>query len=89
VVTQWLYVIKFDYLCLNLILYFMNKSCCGNSLMGSGLTVRDGRLINDGPCPEMGITKLARLRSEARISEKVDIQARGIMKADMYKQFNF
>ena len=67
----------------------MNKSCCGNSLMGSGLTVGDGRLINDGPCPEMGITKLARLRSEARISEKVDIQARGIMKADMYKQFNF
>lgn len=67
----------------------MEKACCMNSLFGSGLTVRDGRLINEGPCPEMGLTKLARLRNEARISEKVDIQARGIMKADMYKQFNF
>lgn len=67
----------------------MEKCSCMGTSMGGGLTVRDGRLINDGPCPEMGITKLARMRRESRISEKVDIQARGIMKADMYKQFNF
>jgi hypothetical protein len=67
----------------------MEKSCCMNSLSGSGLTVRDGRLINEGPCPEMGITKLARMRNEYRKSEKADIFARGIMKADMYKTFNF
>ena len=89
VVTHLFGVTKILYICLNLIIYFMEKPCCSNSLLGSGLSVRDGRLINDGPCPEMGISKLARLRKESRISEKVDIQARGIMKADMYKHFNF
>ena len=36
-----------------------------------GYEVKDGRLINMAPSPEMGITKLAQMRASAKRYEKV------------------
>ena len=36
-----------------------------------GLNIKRGRLINDRPEPEMGISKMARMRKELKRAEKV------------------
>jgi len=42
-----------------------------------GYEVKDGRLINMAPSPEMGITKLAQMRASAKRYEKVQMIAEG------------
>jgi len=42
-----------------------------------GLKVKKGRLINDRPEPEIGLSKLARMRKEIKRAEKVRIIAEG------------
>lgn len=42
-----------------------------------GYEVKDGRLINMAPSPEMGITKLAQMRASAKRYNKVQMIAEG------------
>lgn len=42
-----------------------------------GLTIKDGRLINDRPDSETGIAKLARKKKELKRAEKVRMIAEG------------
>jgi len=42
-----------------------------------GYTIKDGRLINLGPSPEMGITKLAQMRDNMKRAKKVRMIAEG------------
>ena len=36
-----------------------------------GLTIKNGRLINNRPDSEMGITKMARIKKEMKRSDKI------------------
>jgi hypothetical protein len=42
-----------------------------------GYTIKDGRLINMAPSPEMGITKLAQMRASKKRYDKVQMIAEG------------
>ncbi len=42
-----------------------------------GYTIKDGRLINMAPSPEMGITKLAEMRRGLKRAKKVRMIAEG------------
>ena len=42
-----------------------------------GYTIKDGRLINIAPSPEMGITKLAQMREGIKRAKKVRMIAEG------------
>lgn len=42
-----------------------------------GYTIKDGRLINMAPSPEMGITKLAQMREGMKRAKKVRMIAEG------------
>ena len=42
-----------------------------------GYTLKDGRLINMAPSPEMGITKLAQMRDNMKRAKKVRMIAEG------------
>ena len=42
-----------------------------------GYTIKDGRLINMAPSPEMGITKLAEMRESIKRAKKVRMIAEG------------
>ena len=42
-----------------------------------GYTIKDGRLINMAPSPEMGITKLAEMRRNLKRAKKVRMIAEG------------
>ena len=42
-----------------------------------GYKVEDGRLVNMAPSPEMGITKLAQMRAQAKRYNKVQMIAEG------------
>lgn len=42
-----------------------------------GLTIKNGRLINERPEPEMGITKLCRMKEEMKRYKKVQMIAEG------------
>ena len=42
-----------------------------------GYTIKDGRLINMAPSPEMGITKLAQMRDGIKRAKKVRMIAEG------------
>lgn len=42
-----------------------------------GYTLKDGRLINMAPSPEMGITKLAQMREGIKRAKKVRMIAEG------------
>lgn len=51
----------------------------------SGLTVKDGRLINDRPNSIMGIQQAADLKREMKEQRKVSMMTRAIVNADMIK----
>jgi hypothetical protein len=55
----------------------------------SGLTVRNGRLINERPDGQTGIAQAAQIRKSMKTAEKVSIVARGTamgeMMSDMYE----
>ncbi len=50
---------------------------------GSGLTVQGGRLINNRPCSEMGITVMAKARKEMKRQEKIEMIAEGYARGEM------
>ena len=51
-----------------------------------GLTVRNGRLINNRPCGETGISQMAKARAEARKQAKIDMIAEGYAKGEMMSE---
>jgi len=54
-------------------------------LMNSDYTIKNGRLINNAPPLETGISKAARLRRDVRRSRKISKIADGIEMAEMRK----
>jgi len=60
------------------------------SLMNDGLTVKDGRLINNRPDGKNGIEKAAELRKALKKAEKIEMYseavALGNMKEDMMQE---
>lgn len=55
-------------------------------LMNSEYTIKNGRLINNAPPLEMGISKAARLRREVHRSRKIAKIADGIEMAEARKE---
>tara|TARA_R100000655_G_scaffold4938_5_gene15475 strand:+ start:849 stop:1052 length:204 start_codon:yes stop_codon:yes gene_type:complete len=55
-------------------------------LMNSEYTIKNGRLINNAPPLEMGISKAARLRREVHRSKKIAKIADGIEMAEARKE---
>ena len=53
------------------------------SLMDDGLTVRDGRLINNRPDGKNGIEKAAELRKSIKRAEKIEMISEGVALGDM------
>ena len=51
----------------------------------SGLVIRGGRLMNERPNGMTGIQEIAANRKAMRQSEKADVMAQGIMKAERIK----
>lgn len=51
-----------------------------------GLTVQNGRLINNRPCGESGISQMAKARAEARKQAKIDMIAEGYAKGEMISE---
>ena len=49
----------------------------GNGGNMSGLTVQNGRLINNRPCGKTGIAEMAEARAEAKRQAKIDMIAEG------------
>jgi len=60
------------------------------SLMNDGLTVKDGRLINNRPNSKNGIEKAAELKKALKKAEKIEMYseavALGNMKEDMMQE---
>ena len=60
------------------------------SLMDDGLTVKDGRLINNRPNGKNGIEKAAELRKAIKRAEKISMISEGValgeMKAEMREE---
>jgi hypothetical protein len=52
-----------------------------------GLTVKDGRLINDRPCGVSGIQQAANVRKTLHRAKKVNMIADGIELAENKKNF--
>ena len=52
-----------------------------------GLTVKDGRLINDSPCGVSGIQQAANVRKTLHRAKKVNMIADGIELAENKKNF--
>ena len=50
---------------------------------GDGLTVKDGRLINNRADGQSGIAQMAKLRKEAKREEKVSMIAEGYSRGEM------
>ena len=65
------------------------KLSIGNSIYqggyagGDGLTVKDGRLINNRADGQSGISQMAKLRKEAKREEKVSMIAEGYSRGEM------
>lgn len=65
------------------------KLSIGNSIYqdgyagADGLTIKDGRLINNRADGQTGITQLAKLRKEAKREEKVSMIAEGYSRGEM------
>jgi len=59
-------------------------------IMDDGLTVKDGRLINNRPCSKNGIEKAAELRKAIKRAEKIEMYseavALGELKAEMREE---
>ena len=55
-------------------------------MKGEGLTVKDGRLINDRPVGESGIAEASRLRQQMKHRYKAECIADGIGIAERRKE---
>ena len=51
-------------------------------MMYSGLSVRDGRLVNDRPCGTIGIQAAAQARRERKQQEKINMMAEAYSRAE-------
>jgi len=49
----------------------------------SGLTVKDGMLINDRPDGQTGIAQIAQMKKAIKVAEKIFIVARGTSMGEM------
>jgi hypothetical protein len=58
------------------------------SLGKSGLTVKDGMLINNRPDGQTGIAQLAQMRKSMKNAEKVSIVARGNAMGEMMSEMD-
>lgn len=58
----------------------------GNSVYQSGLTVQNGRLVNNAPDGRMGITKMAAAVKEMKREQKIDMQTQAILRADAIEE---
>lgn len=54
----------------------------------SGLTVKNGRLVNNRPVGKSGIEEAAELRKMVKKNEKTNMIADGIERAEMKKDIN-
>ena len=54
----------------------------GNSVYQSGLTVQNGRLVNNAPDGRMGITKMAAAVKEMKREQKISMQTDAILRAE-------
>jgi hypothetical protein len=52
-------------------------------IMDDGLTVKDGRLINNRPCSKSGIEKGAELRNSSRRAAKLQLYSEAIALGNM------
>ncbi len=52
-------------------------------IMDDGLTVKDGRLINNRPCSKNGIEKAAELRKAIKRADKISMISEGVALGDM------
>jgi len=79
---------KNDYLCCELIkIYDMKiKLTSGNSVYGSGLSVQNGRLINNAVDGQIGIAQISNARREVKRQQKIEMQAEAILRADDIKE---
>ncbi len=50
-----------------------------------GLTVKDGRLVNDRPIGVSGIAKAVELNKMIHTEKKISIVAQGVLRADVIK----
>ena len=55
---------------------------------GNGLTVRDGRLINERPNSEMGIVQAANARRQMKIEKKINMQAEAYVRGEQMSEMN-
>ncbi len=68
------------------------KLSIGNSIYqggyagADGLTVKDGRLINNRADGCTGIAQMAKLRKEAKRQEKIDVIAEGYSRGEMISE---
>ena len=52
-------------------------------IMDDGLTVKDGRLINNRPCSKNGIEKAAELRKAIKRADKISMISEGVALGDL------
>jgi hypothetical protein len=48
-----------------------------------GYDMKDGRMVNNAKCPDMGITKLTRLKKEMKRAKKIEMIADGVRLGNM------
>ena len=51
-----------------------------------GLTVKNGRLMNNRPDSQSGIAEMAQMRAEAKRQAKIDMMAEGYAKGEMMSE---
>jgi len=64
----------------------ISNSIYGGYAGGDGLTMKNGRLINNRPCGETGIAEMARARKMAKREEKVSMIADGYARGEMMSE---
>jgi hypothetical protein len=64
----------------------IKNSIYGGYAGGEGLTMKNGRLINNRPCGETGIAEMARARKMAKREEKVSMIAEGYSRGEMMSE---
>jgi len=64
----------------------ISNSIYGSYAGGDGLTMKNGRLINNRPTSETGIAEMARARKMAKREEKVSMIADGYARGEMMSE---
>ncbi len=62
------------------------KLTAGNSVYGSGLSVQNGRLINNAVDGQIGIAQIANARREMKRQPKIEMQSEAILRAESVKE---